>query len=53
MKKFNTKLIVVTSLMCIGIFSQSNVLATEKTKTAAPNFIVIFADDMGYGDLGV
>ena len=27
--------------------------ASDKTTNSQPNFIVIFADDLGYGDLGV
>ena len=54
MELSNTKLIAVTGLLSVGMFGQPRVLgAAEKAKTAAPNFIVIFADDMGYGDLGV
>jgi arylsulfatase A-like enzyme len=54
MEILNTKLIAMTGLLSVAMFGQPRVLgATEKTETAKPNFIVIFADDMGYGDLGV
>ncbi len=38
-------------IFVISIYVQS--LAVEKSNSHAPNFIIIFADDMGYGDIGV
>lgn len=43
----------MTGLLSVAMFGQQDAMATEKAKTTTPNFIVIFADDMGYGDLGV
>ena len=45
-------MIVMTGLLFIGITRQQNSIAAEKNKTSTPNFIIIFADDMGYGDMG-
>ena len=56
MEIFNTKLIAMTGLLSFGMMGQPRLLGTvesEKSKIAPPNFIVIFADDLGYGDLGV
>ena len=47
-KMKNTSLIIF--LLIAGIFTGCD-LETKKDKQ--PNFIVIFADDLGYGDLGV
>ncbi len=53
MKILNTKMIAITSLLFVGIIGQQCTISDEKTKTSSPNFIIIFADDMGYGDVGV
>ena len=45
----NTKLIALAGLMSMNLTSGQGVVAAEKQ----PNFIVIFADDMGYGDVGI
>ena len=42
----------MSGLLTVGIAGHQNAVATEKTKTSKPNFIVILADDMGYGDMG-
>ncbi|WP_238934494.1 sulfatase family protein [Aurantibacter crassamenti] len=39
-----------TSLILIFFFTN---LKSQDTKNQQPNFIIIFADDLGYGDLGV
>ena len=39
------------SLLLIGVITQRCSVATEKNRK--PNFIIILADDLGYGDLGV
>ena len=44
------KLLFLNILMTIFLFSG---IASEKSDDIKPNFIVIFADDLGYGDLGV
>lgn len=38
-------------LLLVGIINQRCSVATEKNRK--PNFIIILADDLGYGDLGV
>jgi len=53
MKPFKTKTISIVGLISVGITAQLCTSSTEKTKTSGPNFIVLFADDMGYGDIGV
>lgn len=52
MKTFNTRLFAITGLLSAGITGQHSITAADKTKTSHPNFIIILADDMGYGDLG-
>ena len=47
------RLIETAGLLSIGLFSRQSAVAKEKEERTAPNFIIIFADDMGYGDVGV
>ena len=53
MLRFKTGIMAVNGLLTVTLAGQQNILAEENTKKTAPNFIVIFADDMGYGDIGV
>lgn len=43
-----TLISVLFSLLCISCSEKSE----EKTNQTIPNFVIIFADDLGYGDLG-
>jgi arylsulfatase A len=55
MRLFNTKSIALTGLLSLGMAGQQAAPAANagNSKTSKPNFIVIFADDLGYGDLGI
>ena len=53
MKSISSGIFVMTGLLSFGIVNQKCTVADEKSKTEKPNFIIIFADDLGYGDLGV
>lgn len=50
-----TKLITIAGLLSFGLAGQQSACSVEtgNEKPIKPNFIVIFADDLGYGDLGV
>jgi arylsulfatase A len=53
MKILNKGFLAVNGILSLGIASQQVAISTEKDNKSRPNFIIIFADDMGYGDIGV
>ncbi|MFO7826347.1 MAG: sulfatase [Cyclobacterium sp.] len=55
MRKNNPKSIALICLLLSGMVTLPGQILAEKGKPKAdpPNIIVIFADDLGYGDLGV
>jgi len=52
MKIINKGILALNGILCMGCASQQNELPVNTDKESKPNFIVLFADDMGYGDLG-
>ena len=46
-------MLAVTILLSVGTTSQQSAVAAKKSIPSKPNFVIIFADDMGYGDIGV
>ncbi|MFO7614352.1 MAG: sulfatase [Bacteroidales bacterium] len=55
MNSFNTKPVALAGLLSLGMAGQQTAAAADPKNENAnkPNFIVIFADDLGYGDLGI
>jgi arylsulfatase A len=55
MKVFNTKSMAMASLFTFGLAGQQFLAASDSGNeiSSKPNFIVVFADDMGYGDMGI
>jgi len=49
----NTMALAKVMTMGMGLFSMPLVAQTLPASDPKPNFIVIFTDDMGYGDIGV
>ena len=42
----------LTSLVILFVLAGQSTMCGQNESTTKPNFIIIFADDMGYGDLG-
>lgn len=42
----------LNGILCVGCASNQNGLPEKRDQDTRPNFIVIFNDDMGYGDIG-
>lgn len=53
MAKLSTGMLALNGVLTLAVAGQQNILAEQTAKKTGPNFIVIFADDMGYGDIGV
>jgi len=53
MQILNKGMLAINGLLSLGIASQQSAISMDTDKRSAPNFIIIFADDMGYGDIGV
>lgn len=52
MKRIKTNQIIVVAIFIFGTIWNQNSFGAPKNNSQTPNFIIIFADDMGYGDMG-
>lgn len=52
MKPLNKSILAINGLLSLGIAGQQSAISADRDKRSEPNFIIIFADDMGYGDIG-
>ena len=47
------KTFLLTGLIIIGLTGHKSISSESAIKDNPPNFIIVFADDLGYGDLGI
>jgi len=52
MKSLGSSTIALTGLISFGVLNQYCTNPEKITRSEKPNFIIIFTDDMGYGDIG-
>lgn len=52
MKRLHTKPAILIFIFISLMFSNQTIFAVEKNSASTTNFVIIFADDMGYGDMG-
>jgi arylsulfatase A-like enzyme len=52
MKRIRTNQLIVIVIFIFGTILNQNSFGAPKSNSQTPNFIIIFADDMGYGDMG-
>jgi len=52
MKTSARGVIAIAGLFTVGMAGQQCTFQSHKEKKTVPNFVIIFADDMGYGDIG-
>ncbi len=51
-EKFRLRCLRFIRTACLGLLSLNTMAQNETSQAEKPNFIIIFADDLGYGDLG-